>query len=143
MTSWTGKPCQGVNCLNKGRKDKKRLHLKYCYRCSLAVRRAKSKGAHSKAIMQRYGLSAEDYAALYEFQGGRCYICRRATGRTRNLSVDHDHSTMEVRGLLCRPCNTMLGHARDLIAFFQRAIDYLRDPPYARMKRGRNSRTIE
>lgn len=60
-------------------------------------------------------------------------MCRRANGRTRRLSVDHDHITGQVRGLLCRPCNTILGHARDAIRFFERAIDYLTDPPAMRL----------
>jgi hypothetical protein len=41
-----------------------------------------------------------------------------------------------VRGLLCRPCNTLLGHARDKVSFFYRTLDYLAKPPYARMKDG-------
>jgi hypothetical protein len=43
--------------------------------------------------------------------------------------VDHDHSNGEVRGILCGPCNQLLGHGRDSIAFFQRVIDYLTNPP--------------
>ncbi|MDF3280889.1 endonuclease VII domain-containing protein [Gordonia sp. N1V] len=72
-----------------------------------------------------YGLLPGEYERLYLAQGGRCYACRRATGKTRRLSVDHDHRTGEVRGLLCRPCNTLLGRARDAVEFFQRFIDYL------------------
>lgn len=83
--------------------------------------------------MSVYGLLAGEYEALYDDQGGRCAICHRATGKSRRLSVDHDHAVGDgrdaVRGLLCRPCNDVLGHARDDPAFFERAIDYLKFPP--------------
>lgn len=92
---------------------------------------------HERAVQRTYGLVEGEYDQLYEFQGGKCAICRRATGATRRLSVDHDHATGEVRGLTCRPCNTLLGHARDAIAFFRRCIHYLADPPYQRFKEGR------
>jgi hypothetical protein len=92
---------------------------------------------HERSVQRTYGLGEGEYAQLYEFQGGKCAICRRATGATRRLSVDHDHATGKVRGLLCRPCNTLLGHARDAIAFFRRGIAYLGDPPYKRYKEGR------
>lgn len=91
---------------------------------------------HEKRVQQVYGLGPGEYAQLYEFQGGFCALCRRATGASRKLSVDHDHATGAVRGLLCRPCNTMLGHARDKARFFLRCILYLRRPPYQRMQEG-------
>lgn len=92
--------------------------------------------SHEKRVQQVYGLEPGEYAQLYEFQGGFCALCRRATGASRKLSVDHDHATGLVRGLLCRPCNTMLGHARDKLDFFRRCIQYLHHPPYARMREG-------
>lgn len=76
-----------------------------------------------------YGLRPGGYEALLEIQQGKCAICRRATGKARRLSVDHDHANGNVRGALCRPCNTMLGHGRDQIDFFRRAADYLDSPP--------------
>lgn len=92
--------------------------------------------AHEKRVMNTYGLEKGEYAQLYLFQGGKCALCRRATGASRKLSVDHDHATGLVRGLLCRPCNTMLGHARDSTKFFLRCIWYLRRTPYSRMREG-------
>nr|WP_279494490.1 endonuclease VII domain-containing protein [Actinocrispum wychmicini] len=84
-----------------------------------------------------YGITAEQYAALYTLQGGRCAICRRATGRGKRLAVDHNHATGEVRGLLCKPCNRdVLGHLRDDVSAFERAIAYLTDPPALRMLNG-------
>jgi hypothetical protein len=76
-----------------------------------------------------YGLDDGDYSRIYHFQNGRCFLCQRATGAARRLSVDHDHKTGRVRGLLCRPCNDILGHARDDVEFFRRAVSYLQLPP--------------
>jgi len=102
----------------------------------LEERRAKSRAAH---VEKTYSISEEQYQAIYEAQGGVCYLCRRArgTGRKR-LSVDHDHACCPgsvscgkcVRGLLCKTCNRDgRGQARDEIAYFERAIEYLKDPP--------------
>ncbi|MFF5973641.1 endonuclease VII domain-containing protein [Streptomyces sp. NPDC012769] len=92
---------------------------------------------HEKRVQKVYGLKEGEYAALYVFQGGRCALCRRATGLSKNLAVDHDHTTGAVRGLCCSICNKwILGHARDRIDFFERCIGYLKFSPYAAMKQG-------
>ncbi len=43
------------------------------------------------------------------------------------LSVDHDHVTGAVRGLLCRRCNTGLGNFDDNIKIVQSALTYLKE----------------
>lgn len=86
--------------------------------------------SHGQRIMATYGISADEYQQILEFQGGVCAICRRANGRTKRLSVDHDHSLMIVRGLLCSNCNRgVLGHLRDSVEALLRAVDYLGSPP--------------
>lgn len=85
--------------------------------------------SHAKRVESTYGITGEQYWSLHEFQGGKCAICQRATGKTRRLSVDHDHATGKVRGLCCRPCNDMLGHLRDEIEAFERGAEYLRTTP--------------
>lgn len=93
-------------------------------------RQSKRAYSHSRHIGETYGITAEEYAAIYAAQGGVCYICRRATGARRRLAVDHDHGTGYVRGLLCKTCNyKVLGHLRDDTEAFQRAIDYINNPP--------------
>lgn len=92
-------------------------------------RKADKARSHELAVQRTYGLKQGEYEKLYVAQNGRCGICERATGATRKLSVDHDHDTGEVRGLLCRPCNNMLGHARDDYRMFSRAVRYLVCPP--------------
>ena len=41
------------------------------------------------------------------------------------LSLDHDHKTNKLRGLICGPCNRVLGFAYDNIDTLKRAIIYL------------------
>jgi hypothetical protein len=106
-----------------------------------ARKRAVAAKKHGEWIFRTYGITAEEYWAIYRAQGGVCYICQRAKGkdeqgrgRGKMLSVDHDHKTGEVRGLLCGPCNKdVLGHLRDSIAALERAVTYLTDPPARRV----------
>lgn len=82
-----------------------------------------------------YGLRPGDFEKLMAFQGGKCFICHRAYGKTRRLCVDHDHATGKVRGLLCKSCNTIMGRLRDDPATWSRGHDYLITPPYGMLLR--------
>ncbi|WP_237072133.1 endonuclease VII domain-containing protein [Mycobacterium avium] len=90
--------------------------------------------AWERRLMAVYGITAEQYWEIYEYQNGKCYICQRATGARKKLSVDHDHTTGFVRGLCCGPCNRdVLGHLRDSTEALWRAITYLIFPPAQRL----------
>lgn len=75
-------------------------------------------GSH---IKRRYGITLEEYDQMFERQHGLCEICQR----DKKLVVDHDHSTGKVRGLLCQPCNIMLGIARDSGDTLHMALAYI------------------
>lgn len=71
----------------------------------------------ARKILRKYGLSAPEYAALMEAQGGVCAICLKPfaepDGKSKGAqwdiaSVDHDHETGRVRGILHRRCNLAL-----------------------------------
>jgi hypothetical protein len=101
-------------------------------RCATHGRQAKrmsKAGAHERRVQKVYGLRPGEYGQIYLAQGSVCAICRRATGATRALSVDHDHKTGLVRGLVCRPCNDLLGHLRDDLGAARRIVDYLQVSP--------------
>lgn len=67
------------------------------------------------------------YKALLIMQNYKCEICKRhSSGLTKKLCVDHDHTTLKVRGLLCDPCNRLLGWMDDDISIFEAAASYLR-----------------
>jgi Recombination endonuclease VII len=60
--------------------------------------------------MDNYKLTVEQYDRILAFQSGVCYGCGQAEPVTgRRLSVDHDHDTGLVRGLLCSRCNPIIG----------------------------------
>lgn len=102
----------------------------------------KRKQSHASKIKKQYGITADQYAEIKQYQGGTCAICLVATGRTKALAVDHDHSCCPaggscgncVRGLLCSRCNQMIGHGRDNPEFFRRAATYIETPPFQRMR---------
>jgi hypothetical protein len=98
------------------------------------VVRARAEAAHDKRVTKVYGLAPGQYRLLYDAQGGRCAIwgCR-ATGKARRLAVDHDHTTGEVRGLLCSIHNRLLGQERDQPEAFDSLAEYLRNPPARRV----------
>jgi len=68
-----------------------------------------------KAHLKNYGLTPGDYDKLFEEQSGKCKICGTTDpgASYKYLSVDHDHETGEVRGLLCNSCNRALGFFKD------------------------------
>jgi hypothetical protein len=76
-----------------------------------------------------YGLGPGQYDLLKASQNGTCAICQRATGARKKLAVDHDHSSGYVRGLLCGPCNKILGHLRDDPKLAMNIYLYLQAPP--------------
>lgn len=94
-----------------------------------ARRKLAKAGTHERRVQREYGLKPGEYGQIYLFQGGVCAICRRATGATRKLSVDHDHKTGIARGCLCYNCNQILGHLRDDPEAARRIADYLVNPP--------------
>lgn len=71
-----------------------------------------------------YGITVEQFKSMLDEQGNVCKICRNECTRGR-LSVDHDHTTGTVRGLLCRKCNLGLGNFQDNVQYLSRAMEYL------------------
>lgn len=82
-------------------------------------------------LRTNYGLDEDAYDALLNEQGGRCAICGRAeqsahrTGTRFSLSIDHDHQSGVVRGLLCQRCNRAIGLLGDDPKLLEAAKAYL------------------
>lgn len=78
-------------------------------------------------LKRKYGISLENYNDMLKEQNNKCAICGDDESYQFKsvFHVDHSHETGEVRGLLCRGCNHMLGVVRDDPQILQNAIKYL------------------
>lgn len=95
----------------------------YCKPCN---KRSPYEGRKDR-LLRRFGLTLEDYDILLMAQGGVCAICGKPeTTKSKNLSVDHCHTTKKVRGLLCDGCNKGIGCLKDSIPNLSAAIEYLK-----------------
>lgn len=79
-----------------------------------------------------FGITPEQYDELFDEQDGVCAICKQpevvkhhSTNEVQCLTVDHDHATGLVRGLLCTKCNKGIGLLRDNPVFLRNAASYL------------------
>lgn len=103
----------------RGRETEKRYRLQHKDRHRGTAKRyhkhhpEKRRSYHFRAT---YGISVDDYNRLLILQNNVCAICKQPetlihpkSGRVRALSVDHNHRTRSVRGLLCHRCNMLVG----------------------------------
>jgi len=75
---------------------------------------------------KKYGITLVEYDALLASQGGHCRFCHLETETNgARLTVDHDHATKVVRGILCRKHNAALGAFGDTADGVMRAVLYL------------------
>lgn len=75
----------------------------------------------------QFGIDIDTYNIMLEEQNGCCAICGISILKLKkNFSVDHCHSSLKVRGLLCSKCNTVLGFVNDDINILKNCISYLK-----------------
>ena len=88
-----------------------------------------SEESRNERLQRQYSITEETYAAIFQKQNGKCAICK-CRQHYQRLSVDHDHKTGMVRGLLCTNCNRGLGRffdssvrLRNAAAYIEKAIE--------------------
>lgn len=90
---------------------------------------SKSCAGKSQHLMKAYGLAATDLECLLQNANYQCQICGdkfMAGSPQRNLYIDHDHKSGDIRGILCRSCNTGLGMFKDSDGLLLKALAYLK-----------------
>lgn len=111
------KTCQGVKSkawlsANKEKRDTYQKEYDFLFRKRPTQRTKKPRYAI-------YGLSQAQNDEILKLQDdGKCAICLTLGP----LCIDHDHKTGQVRGMLCRSCNVLLGNAKDDKAILNRAV---------------------
>ena len=121
----------------------------WCKPCKKALQKAfvrirrqetKTEGRDKVARATWYGLTEADYHDMLDLQGGGCAGCGRLPKEERRFSIDHRHQpgdkkrepwerALMVRGILCWPCNKLLGVVRDNAETLKKLSAYLENPP--------------
>ena len=84
-------------------------------------------GVNSR-FKREYKISLEDYNNLLFKQKNSCGICLiDKNNYKQRFSVDHNHKTGNVRGLLCIKCNSGLGMFQENLTLFNNAMEYLKN----------------
>jgi len=77
-------------------------------------------------LRKNYGLTVQEYLHMFEIQNNLCKICFISIHpMSPKIAVDHCHTSLKVRGILCENCNFLLGNAKDNISTLKSAITYL------------------
>ena len=118
---------------NRQNRDYWREHNRNLIENETAEQRARRLSrVRNKHLAYKYGITAEDYEAMWVAQAGLCRICQQPesridvrTGKVNLLAVDHDAQTGRVRGLLCSRCNRAIGLFEEQPALLSSAAAYL------------------
>jgi len=84
-----------------------------CIQCAKTIKRRRN-------MKYRYSITPEEYDECMS-SSDSCEIC----GNTERLCYDHDHTTMEFRGVLCQGCNAGIGLLKDTPEGVLKAYNYL------------------
>jgi hypothetical protein len=123
-----GRTSHCKECRNRSRREYGRNHqpeLTKIRREWYIGKRAEQLAKAKAYNLRRYGITLFEYDKMLDEQGGVCKICKEPPSKRFSLSVDHDHETGRVRGLLCGNCNFALGYAKDNPSTLRKMADYL------------------
>lgn len=127
--------CEQTKPLGDFYKDKSRKDGLYpnCKSCHMEYTNAwRSSDAGQiytrNAKYRKYQMTESDYKIILAQQENSCAICGSTTSghnMTDELLIDHDHTSGNVRGLLCVRCNAGIGHFMDDPDLLRSAVAYL------------------
>ncbi len=124
-----GKPCRA--CGKHELKLYGKVYKLYCSECWDVRLQAIAEKTIRDNLKAQHSMTLEEYNMLLAAQENKCAICKQPEtakdrlGNLQRLSVDHDHKTGKIRGLLCRHCNYALGRLDDDIGRVRALLTYL------------------
>ena len=128
LTSWC-KECRNETRKSRYWKDPigQRERVKK-YRESL-TQEQRYKANRNTKLKQAYGLTHEQVEEMKRLQNYKCYVCSKQESEagSKGLVVDHNHTTGQVRKLLCNRCNTALGLLNEDVGIFTSLIEYVKE----------------
>ena len=108
---------------------------KTCQSCRDASRSYHVENLEERRLKDRlkyYKLTLEQYRELEKVQKDECAICgnpekKQHSGETYAISIDHNHETGRVRGLLCADCNLLVSRIERIdMGLLMRVVDYIK-----------------
>jgi hypothetical protein len=61
-------------------------------------------------LRRKFGMTLQQYKNILDKQSGQCIICGKTPEQNgKMLAVDHNHTTGQIRDLLCNNCNVTIG----------------------------------
>jgi hypothetical protein len=84
--------------------------------------RACAFAAHLKS---KFGMTVKQYEYMYIKQDGVCAICKELNLNGKRLCIDHNHTTGQIRELLCDKCNYAIGRVKEDFKILDAMKDYL------------------
>lgn len=83
--------------------------------------------AKEKNLLENFNLTLEMYQKIYDFQEGKCAICKRPFTEVRSFT-EHRHADGLLRGIACFTCNRAI-RENFTVEFVSAILDYLKNPP--------------
>lgn len=116
--------------VRRDRQSGRSSHCKECDRARLRKYRRDNRPRlrhRARQIATGSEITEAEVAAIERGQGGTCAVCKRPPSVSAYgiLHLDHDHTTGQIRGLLCDQCNKALGHFADDPARVEAGLRYL------------------
>ena len=132
MTTWSNcKTCETKRPVedfykHSQSKDGRMATCKFCHNDKVKAR-YNPLVRKSRKLKYNYGITLEDYNNKLKEQDNVCAICKSdKPGGNGDFYVDHNHTTGQVRGLLCHWCNFMIGQSKESPEILSAGIDYLK-----------------
>lgn len=113
---WRARNRQKISAQAKARRIRNKEKLNAQERARYRANRDRVRDRDNAARLRaRHSWSDEGRAAMWQAQGGRCYLCGDELAGQEKVVVDHDHSCCP-QGKSCSTCRRGLAHDRCNIA---------------------------
>lgn len=109
---------------NQAKKYRIRDKEKVNAHATMYRRRRGKEWVKDKDLISKYGITLQEWNALFDRQDKCCAICR--CGDSSRWHTDHNHTSGKVRGILCSNCNSGIGMFRENAMAMFNAIEYLK-----------------
>lgn len=119
---------------NRKKQERSELEYIYCPTCKITkhnslftINLLRCKDCTKNILIKyKFGININQYKDKLKLQNNKCAICNKHEDIfDKSLAIDHCHKTLNIRGLLCMNCNTLIGQCNDNIEILKKAIIYL------------------